>query len=170
MLESANLEAVMLLIFIVTQRLGELWLARRNTAALMARGAVEHGQAHYPVMVGMHTVWVLALIVLGYDQPLHYGWLIFYGVLQIFRVWILSTLGERWTTRIIVLDEPLVVRGPFQFVKHPNYILVTAEVFVAPMVFGLWQIAALFTVLNAAMLYVRIGKEEKALAGMRQPE
>lgn len=153
------------LAFIVVQRLGELVIARRNTARLMARGAYEVGAGHYPVMVALHSAWVLALLVFGWNQPLHMGWLAFYAVLQVFRVWILGTLGARWTTRIIVLDEPLVVRGPFRFIPHPNYTLVVLEIIAAPMVLGLTWVALVFTLLNAAMLYHRIGVEDGALRG-----
>jgi methyltransferase len=87
----------------------------------------------------------------------------------VLRIWILGTLGARWTTRIIILPEPLVVRGPFRFLKHPNYTLVVAEIIVAPMVLNLVWVAVVFTVLNAAMLWVRIGVEGRALAPLRDP-
>ncbi len=149
------------------QRLGELVLAKRNTARLMARGAYEVGAGHYPLMVAMHTAWIIALVVFGYDEQVVVGWLAVFVVLQILRVWILASLADRWTTRIIVLEEPLVVRGPFRFVKHPNYMLVVAEIAVAPLVLGLGWIALVFTVLNAAMLALRISVEGKALAKLR---
>ncbi len=164
MIETATL---LFLGFIVAQRLSELVIAKRNTARLLARGAYEVGAAHYPVMVAMHSLWIAGLIVFGYDEQVSYGWLAVFAVLQGFRVWILSTLGRRWTTRIIVLPEPLVVGGPFKFLKHPNYALVVAEIIVAPMVLGLVWWAALFTALNAAMLWVRINAEEAALAPLR---
>jgi len=151
------------LAFIVVQRLGELVIAKRNTTALMARGAREVGAGHYPVMVALHSAWVLCLLVFGYNQEIHVGWLVFYAILQVFRVWILGTLGPRWTTRIIVIDEPLVARGPFRFIPHPNYTLVVAEIIVAPMVLGLLWVAVVFTLLNAAMLYHRIRVEDAAL-------
>lgn len=159
--------AVLFLVFIVVQRLSELVIARRNTAQLMARGAYEVGAGHYPAMVLMHSAWILCLMIFGHDNQIALGWLAAFVILQALRVWILASLGERWTTRIIVLEEPLVVRGPFKYVSHPNYILVVAELIVAPMVLGLWWVAVLFTVLNAAMLYVRIGVEHKALAHLR---
>lgn len=162
-----SLLSVMFLIFIVSQRLGELFIAKRNTAALLAKGAVEYGSWHYPFMVTLHSLWVISLIVLGYHQEVSYFWLAIFAVLQFFRVWILTSLGERWTTRIIVLDEPLVLAGPFQYFKHPNYMLVVAEIFVAPMVLGLWQMAIVFSILNAMMLFVRIREEEKALSHLR---
>lgn len=154
--------------FIVLQRLSELAIAKRNTARLLARGAYEVGAAHYPVMVAMHSAWIACLVIFGYDNPVAFGWLAVFAVLQVLRIWILASLGGRWTTRIIVLEEPLVTRGPFRFVSHPNYILVIAEIIVAPMVLGLEWVALVFTVLNAAMLWVRIGAEHKALAPLRK--
>lgn len=150
--------------FIIVQRLSELVIAKRNTARLLAKGAYEVGAAHYPVMVAMHIAWIACLLIFGYDETVALGWLAVFTVLQILRVWILGSLGGRWTTRIIVLEEPLVVRGPFKYFSHPNYMLVVAEIIVAPMVLGLVWIAVVFTVLNAGMLWVRIGVEHKALA------
>jgi methyltransferase len=153
--------------FIIVQRLSELVIAKRNTARLLAKGAYEVGAAHYPVMVAMHSAWIACLLIFGYDETVALGWLAVFTVLQILRVWILGSLGGRWTTRIIVLEEPLVVRGPFKYFSHPNYMLVVAEIIVAPMVLGLVWVAVVFTVLNAAMLWVRIGVEHKALAPLR---
>jgi methyltransferase len=153
--------------FIIVQRFSELVIAKRNTARLLAKGAYEVGAAHYPVMVAMHSAWIACLLIFGYDETVALGWLAMFAVLQIFRVWILGSLGGRWTTRIIVLEEPLVVRGPFKYFSHPNYMLVVAEIIVAPMVLGLVWVAVVFTVLNAAMLWVRIGVEHKALAPLR---
>ena len=155
----ANLYAVLFLAFIVIQRLGELVLAKRNTARLMARGAYEVGAAHYLLIVALHTAWIFALVLFGYDEQVVLGWLGVFVVLQVLRVWILASLGDRWTTRIIVLEEPLVVRGPFRFVKHPNYMLVIAEIAVAPLVLGLGWVALVFSVLNAGVLALRISVE-----------
>jgi len=153
--------------FIIVQRLSELVIARRNTARLLQRGAYEVGAAHYPVMVSMHSAWIAALVIFGYDETVAFSWLAMFALLQILRVWILVSLGSRWTTRIIILEEPLVIRGPFRYFAHPNYMLVVAEIIVAPMVLGLVWVALVFTVLNAAMLWVRIGVEHKALAPLR---
>lgn len=155
--------AVAFLAFLIAQRLSELVIARRNTARLLAGGAREVGAAHYPVMVALHSAWVLALVIFGWDQSVHPVWLAFYVLLQGLRVWILTTLGGRWTTRIIVTDTPLVQSGPFRFIPHPNYTLVVAEIIVAPMVLGLWWVAVVFTVLNALMLRHRIRIEDGAL-------
>ncbi|WP_421760020.1 isoprenylcysteine carboxyl methyltransferase family protein [Devosia sp.] len=163
----ASIPALLFIGFVILQRLGELWLARRNTARLMARGAREVGAEHYPLIVALHASWIAALLIFGWQAEVSLVWLAVYAVLQAFRVWILASLGARWTTRIIILDEPLVRRGPYKFVSHPNYMLVVAEIFVTPMVLGLIWVAVLFTVLNGAMLALRISKESAALAGGR---
>ncbi len=161
--------AAAFLAFLIAQRLGELILARRNTARLMARGAVEHGAGHYPAIVALHTAWIAALVWWGWDQSLHLGWLAAFVVLQALRLWVLASLGERWTTRIVVLDEPLVARGPFRWLPHPNYAVVVAEIAVAPLVLGLGWVALVFSALNAALLLlVRIPAEDRALAPLRR--
>ena len=155
--------ALLFIAFLIVQRLGELVIAKRNTARLMERGAKEYAPEHYPIIVAVHTLWVLAIVALGWDQPILWHWFVIYAVLQLFRVWILTSLGGRWTTRIIIWNEPLVARGPYRFIKHPNYILVIAEIIAAPMVLGLTWVAVVFTVLNAIVLAIRIPAENKAL-------
>ncbi|KQN10213.1 hypothetical protein ASE85_00245 [Sphingobium sp. Leaf26] len=152
------------MLFVTLQRLSELIIARRNTSRLLAAGAHEVGASHYPVMVAMHTAWLAALWFTVGDRPVSMPLLLLFAVLQLMRIWVLATLGSRWTTRIIVTqDAPLVKKGPFRFLRHPNYAVVTAEIAVLPLTFGLIWIAALFTLFNAAMLYVRIGAENRAL-------
>ena len=160
--------AILFLGFVIAQRLGELALARRNTARLLARGAVEHGAGHYPAIVALHTAWIGALVIWGWNNPVSLPWLALFVLLQGLRVWVLATLGDRWTTRIIVLPEPLVARGPFRLIPHPNYAVVIAEIAVTPLVLGLPWVAAIFSVLNAALLFaVRIPAENRALAPLR---
>ena len=159
--------AIAFLVFVVVQRLTELVIARRNTQRLLDAGAREIGAGHYPLIVAMHTAWVLALIAFGYDAQVHLGWLAIFALLQVFRVWILTSLGRRWTTRIIVLDEPLVRAGPYRWISHPNYVLVVLEVAVAPMVLGLVWVAVLFSILNAGVLFIRIRAENEGLASLR---
>ena len=151
------------LAFLVVQRLSELAIARRNTRRLLARGATEVGASHYPLIVALHTAWILALVGFGWDETVRLGWLAAFAVLQGLRLWILLSLGPRWTTRIVILDEPLVARGPYRWVRHPNYLLVVAEIAVAPMVLGLTGVALVFTLLNAAVLFIRIRAEDRAL-------
>ena len=152
--------------FVTVQRLTELVIDRRNTSRLLAAGAHEVGARHFPAMVAMHAAWLAALWFSVGGRGINLLLLAAFGVLQLLRVWVLATLGPRWTTRIIVTPgAPLVKKGPFRFLRHPNYTVVTLEIAVLPLVFGLVWIAALFTLLNAAMLYVRIGAENRALYG-----
>ena len=157
--------AILILFLVTLQRLGELWLARRNTAWLLEQGAREASPGHYPLIVLLHTAWLIGLWTLAYDQTPELTWLGLFVLLQAGRLWVLMTLGRRWTTRIIVLpDSPLVKDGPFRFVSHPNYCVVVAEIFVLPMVFGLVWYAVLFSILNAIVLTIRIRAENQALA------
>lgn len=154
------------LAFLCLQRLSELVIAQRNTARLLAKGGREAGASHYPLIVALHTAWLAGLAYFSWGEPVNWWFVALYAVLQVFRVWILISLGARWTTRIIVLPEaPLVARGPYRFVRHPNYLLVACEIACAPAIFGLWIFAAVFSVLNAAVLYLRISVENKALSG-----
>jgi methyltransferase len=157
--------AYIVLALVTLQRLGELVLAERNTRRLRARGAYEVGRKHYPFVVAVHAGWLLALWLLGPGPPIHVAPLLAYIALQVVRVWIIATLGERWTTRIIVVpDAPLVRDGPYRWFNHPNYWVVAAEIAILPLVFGLPAVAAFFSVLNAIALWVRIRAENRALA------
>lgn len=157
--------AALFLLYVIAERLIELPIATRNTKRLKAQGGVEHSPRHYPLIVAVHTGWILSMVWFGHNNPVHYLWLGVYAVLQVLRVYILGTLGKRWTTRIIVLpDEEKVTTGPFALVPHPNYLLVIAEIMVAPLVLGLWEVAAIFGALNAAVLVIRISAEERAWA------
>ena len=156
---------VVILALVTLQRVGELWLSNRNTRRLLAEGAREYGQSHYLLIVAVHALWLVSLWWLAPGRHIFAFWLVFYVLLQVARIWVLATLGQRWTTRIIVLPgAPLVRRGPYRFVNHPNYVVVIGEIFVLPLVFGLWQIALIFTALNAAVLTIRIREENRALA------
>lgn len=151
--------------FVVLQRLAELVVSARNTKHLLAAGAHEVGRRHYPLIVALHVLWLASLIVFVDPATEPNLWLLgIFALLQVARVWVLASLGPRWSTRIIVLPEaPLVVRGPYRFMRHPNYAVVAAEIVVLPLVFGAWQIALVFTILNAAMLAWRIRVEDQAL-------
>jgi methyltransferase len=153
-----------ILLLVTLQRVGELVVSHRNTAALRACGGIEVASRHYPLIVATHAAWLLALWVLGHDQSVHLFALGVYLLLQGLRFWVLYTLGPRWTTRIIVLSgQPLVAAGPYRFLSHPNYAVVCGEIAVLPLVFGLTIVAAVFTILNAAVLAIRIRAENRAL-------
>jgi methyltransferase len=161
--------AELILGIVTLQRVGELVLSRYNTHRLLARGAVEIAPRHYPLIVAVHAAWLVSLWVLGHDQPVNIVALVFYLLLQGFRFWVMRTLGSRWTTRIIVLPEqPLVSAGPYRFLSHPNYAVVAGEMVLLPLVLGLPLLAAVFTVLNAAVLVIRIRAENHALAASRE--
>ncbi len=156
--------AVAILGFVTLQRLVELRLAERNSKRLLAEGAKEYARGHYPFLIGLHMAWLAALWWWAPGRPVDLALLLLFVVLQFARVWVIATLGPRWTTRIIVpRSAPLVRSGPYRYLKHPNYWVVTAEIAVLPVVFGLVEIAAAFTILNVAILAVRIPEENKAL-------
>ncbi|MEO8319410.1 MAG: isoprenylcysteine carboxylmethyltransferase family protein [Bradyrhizobium sp.] len=160
--------ASLILALVTLQRLGELVLARRNTARLLARGAIEIGARHYPLLVSVHATWLLALWMWGRDQDVNLAALSAFVALQGLRAWIIATLGSRWTTRIIVLPgEPLVVSGPYRYLSHPNYAVVAGEIALLPVVLHLPVLALVFTALNAAVLWIRIRAEARALSTVR---
>lgn len=159
--------AIAILAFVTLQRLSELRICKANTARLLAAGAREHAPDHYPLIVAVHTLWLTTLFWLAPGQPISWPFLILFALLQLGRVWVLRTLGPRWTTRIIVLPgAPLVTGGPFRFVSHPNYLVVIGEIAVLPLVFGLWEVALVFSILNAIVLTIRIRAENRALAAV----
>jgi methyltransferase len=159
--------ATVILALVTLQRLGELILARANTSKLMARGATEIAAGHYPMLVTMHAAWLVSLWVWGRDQSVDPFAIASFVVLQGLRVWVIATLGPRWTTRIIVLPgQPLISSGPYRYLSHPNYVVVAAEITVLPLALHLPWIALIFTVLNAIMLVIRIRAESRALAAL----
>jgi methyltransferase len=157
--------AEFILVLVTLQRAAELVISSRNTGRLKARGAIEVAPRHYPLVVAMHAAWLISLWIFGHDRPVNADALLLYVLLQGFRIWVMRTLGARWTTRIIVLPgEPLVRRGPYRLLPHPNYAVVAGETALLPLVLGLPLLALIFTALNAAVLAIRIRAENRALA------
>lgn len=155
--------------FVTLQRLIELRLAERNSKRLLAEGAKEHAAGHYPFLVAIHMAWLAALWWWAPGRPVDVPLLLLFAALQVGRIWVIATLGRRWTTRIIVLPgAPLVRSGPYRYLSHPNYVIVTAEIAVLPLVFGLVEIAVAFSIVNLAILAVRIPQENKALDRLRR--
>lgn len=154
-------------LFLLLLRLGELLLARRNERWLLQHGAVEYGREHYRWIVTLHALFFVSLITeyvctsTGcYSVPL----MILYFFLLGFKAWAIFSLGRFWNTRIYrISDYPLVRKGPYRFLKHPNYIAVIGEIALIPLIFHLYVTAVLFTLLNALMLSVRIGEENRVL-------
>lgn len=155
------------LALVALQRVAELLYAQHNTTRLLERGAIEVGASHYPLFVLLHASWLIAMAVLiPPSTPPNWWLLVVYLLLQPLRLWTVASLGEYWTTRIVSLPgAPLVHRGPYRFLRHPNYVVVCAEIAVLPLAFGAVEIAIVFSILNAALLSWRIRVEERALAG-----
>jgi len=152
---------------VAIQRLLELRLSRRHERLLRARGAVERGREHYPLMVALHVLWLLSTLIEGvlrgpvlWPVPLA-----LFLLVQPLRYWAIFSLGENWNTRILVVPgAQLVRRGPYRYLKHPNYVVVAVEIATFPLIFGAWITAFVFSVLNAVLLSIRIREENRALA------
>lgn len=153
---------------VILQRLSELFISRRNEKWLLAHGAVEYGQSHYPYMVAMHTLFLVSVIAEYLLLPGHiisYTFLVMLILLIMFKYWLLASLGTYWNTKIYrVPGSGPVKRGPYKYFKHPNYADVILEIAFIPLVFHLYYTAIIFTILNAAMLTVRISVENKVWA------
>ncbi|GAC1310275.1 MAG: isoprenylcysteine carboxylmethyltransferase family protein [Vulcanimicrobiaceae bacterium] len=167
--------AFALLGFLTLQRGAELAIATHNTHRIRARGGYEAGAGHYPVMVALHATWLATLWWFGRDEPLVLPFVVAFAALQLGRAWVLTTLGGRWTTRIMIVpEEAPVTDGPFRFVRHPNYLVVALELPCVSLALGLVWHALLFGALNLAMLAWRIRAENRAFAavpaGVRLPE
>lgn len=160
--------SIAILAFVTLQRLVELPLAAANTKRLVASGGREVAARQYPLIVAVHGAWLIALWWTAVGRPINVVFLLLFVLIEFGRIWVLRTLGPRWTTRIIIVPgEKLVASGPYRFVDHPNYLVVIAEIAVLPLVFGLWQISVAFSLLNAAVLAIRIRAENAALASLR---
>ena len=159
---------ILFILFVILQRLSELYIARRNEKWLRSQGAVEYGESHYPYIVALHTLFIISIIVeymLKSNSPIDYTFLVLFIVLLVFKFWTLSSLGKYWNTKIFrVPGTGPVKRGPYKLFKHPNYFVVVCEVAIIPLVFHLYYTAVIFTILNAIMLYVRIKTENKVWA------
>jgi methyltransferase len=158
------------LAFLALERLAELVLSRRNARRMFARGGVELGQSHFPVMALFHSLFLVACVVEPVLRPeapapaLAVTALVGTLVAEVLRVWAIATLGERWNVRIIVVPGlPPVTSGPYRFVRHPNYVAVVLELLCVPLMYGAWVTAIVFTIGNGLMLLVRIRAEEAAL-------
>lgn len=154
---------------VILQRLIELLIARRNEKWMLSQGAFEVGASHYPIMVAMHVTFFVSLLleVMIFERALSPIWIALLGVFllaQAARIWCLLSLGKFWNTKIIILPGADVIRrGPYKWLRHPNYLIVTIELLVLPLLFGAYSTAFLYTLLNVWMLSVRIPAEEKAL-------
>ncbi|MET9463769.1 isoprenylcysteine carboxyl methyltransferase family protein [Streptomyces sp. NPDC006544] len=163
-----------LVLLVIAERFAELCVARRNGAWSRARGGLEHGAGHYPAMVALHTALLLGCLVEPWvaDRPFVplLGWpaLVLVLAAQGLRWWCISSLGPRWNTRVLIVPGlPLITRGPYRYLRHPNYVAVAVEGVALPLVHTAWMTALGFSLLNAALLTVRIRCEDEALTCAR---
>ena len=156
---------------IVVQRLIELLIAGKNEKWLRAHGAVEYGKEHYKFIVLLHSLFFISMIV-EYNvsgkyyelNMINYFFLVFFLFLQLMRLWIIKSLGNYWNTKILrIPNAALVKSGLYKYFKHPNYIIVSCEIFIVPMIFNLYFTAIVFSLLNALILSIRIDIENQAL-------
>ncbi|WP_026906518.1 isoprenylcysteine carboxyl methyltransferase family protein [Paucisalibacillus globulus] len=168
-----ELWAWILIIFIIGQRLVELVIAKNNEKWMKERGGIEAGGEHYKWFIYLHTLFFLCVIVEVFmkgntlDVGFNYLYFVVFVAAQLARFWCIYSLGRFWNTKIIVLPRvALIKKGPYKYVKHPNYIIVAVELFIIPMLFGAYFSAILFPILHIILLRIRIPAEEKALASI----
>lgn len=158
------------ILFIVCQRLIELMIAKSNERWMIERGGVKRGEEHYKWFILLHSLFFLSIVFeVGFQvdrtPSLNVFLLTIFIIAQLGRIWCIATLGRFWNTKIIVLPQvSLIKKGPYKYVKHPNYIIVAVELFIIPLLFGAYITAILFPMLHLFLLKVRIPSEEKALA------
>lgn len=153
--------------FIILLRIAELLLSNRNEKWLNANGAIEYGTRHYPFIVALHFFFFVSLITeyaLQDTHPYSVRLIELYYVLIAIKVWVILSLGKFWNTKILrIHGMPLIKKGAYRFVKHPNYTIVVAEILLIPLAFELYYTAIIFTLLNAVMIYIRIKEENRVL-------
>lgn len=158
---------ILFISFVILLRIGELILSGRNEKWLLQNGAVEYGQNHYPFIVSLHILFFISLIIeysTNQTEAFSLLLLLLYFFLVLIKFWIIVSLGKFWNTKIYhVSGFPLIKRGLYKYIKHPNYLVVIAEIALIPLVFHLYFTAIIFTLLNLIMLFVRIKEENKAL-------
>ncbi len=155
------------ILFIILLRIGELLLSRKNEQWLLRHRAIEYGEKHYPYMVALHALFIVSLIVeFSVVETTSYSvfLLLLFFVIIALKGWTILSLGKFWNTKIYRIPHtPLIAKGPYRYIKHPNYIIVIGEILIIPLIFHLYYTAIIFTMLNGVMLFFRIKEENKAL-------
>jgi methyltransferase len=158
---------ILFISFVILLRIVELIIARSNEKWMRRNGAVEYGQAHYPFIVLLHSLFFVSLIVeYNVKESSTFFPLLaaIYLILIALKFWVITSLGKFWNTKILRIPSAILInKGPYRFVKHPNYIIVVFELLVIPLTFQLYYTTAIFTFLNAIMLFVRIREENRVL-------
>lgn len=154
---------------LILQRSIELMIAKRNEQQLKKQGALEFGTEHYPWMLLLHTGFftILILEVVSFNRAVSTQWMLWLTLFiaaQIGRIWVIHSLGMYWNTKIIVLPKSeVIIKGPYKYIKHPNYVIVATEILVISLLFNAFFTCIVFTLLNAWMMYIRIPIEERAM-------
>ena len=154
-----------IVIAFVLLRTLELFHSKRNTKTLLANGGKEYGRRQYPLFILLHVGWLVAIYVtIPSTTFIFIPGIFILGILLLLRIWVITTLGPFWTTRVISASKfPLIIKGPYKWIKHPNYCIVALEIILLPAIFGAWEIAIIFGLLNGILLYYRIRIEDDAL-------
>jgi len=158
---------ILFISFIILLRLEEIILSRRNQSWLLQQGAVEYGQKHYPLIVALHILFIVSLIIeYSTTRTASFSrfFLVLYFLILAFKIWVIASLGKFWNTKIYHIQGfPLIKKGMYKYFRHPNYLVVIAEIAIIPLAFQLYYTAITFTVLNALMLFVRVSEENRVL-------
>jgi methyltransferase len=158
---------ILFMSFVIMLRIGELMLSRKNEIWLLQNGAVEYGKKHYPFIVALHVLFILSVFVeylVRTDPGFNLLLMLFYFLLIAFKGWVIFSLGKFWNTKIYrIPNVTLIKKGPYRYLKHPNYLIVIFEIAVIPLIFNLHYTAVAFSLLNAIMLTIRIKEENRIL-------
>lgn len=158
---------ILFISFLMLTRIVELIYSKRNEHWLLQNGAVEYGNKHYPFMILLHVSFLSSLIIEYYilqPSPYSISLIMLYFLLILLKIWTISLLGKFWCTKVYrILHVSVIKKGIYKYLKHPNYMIVIAEIAIIPLIFHLYYTACIFSMLNAIMLYVRIKVENKAL-------
>ena len=158
---------IIIISILIVQRIIELYISKRNEKWLLENGATEFGHSHYKYIVILHTLFIASLIINFFSVQNKYFFIlpfILVLILQIFRFWVIFSLGNYWNTKILrIPNSPLIKKGLYKYLKHPNYIIVICEILLIPLIFGLYITSIIFTILNAVILYKRLKIENEAL-------
>lgn len=158
-----------LFLFLISQRLIELFIAKRNEKWMKKRGGIEKGEGHYRWFIIIHILFFISILAETFIRSnqmiyVNYILLFIFIITQMGRFWCIYSLGRFWNTKVIILPgEPIIKKGPYKYIKHPNYIIVGVELFVIPLLFGAYVTAIIFPILHILLLRMRIPIENKAL-------
>lgn len=152
---------------------GELVLSMFNERQLRAKGAIEPPGDVINTMRWVYPLSFVAMAVEGAvagpspDGVLAAG-LVLFGFAKALKVWAISSLGLRWSYRVLIPPgAPLVTSGPYRFIAHPNYVAVAGELVSVAMIVGAPITGVLGTMAFGMLMRARIRIEDRALGRLR---